>query len=596
MKKILYIVLLAIVFCVNSYAQAPVDLFDPFYEDLSIWEGCGLINDAPSVRPYPLQEIERLLQIVMEKGDAGQRRKAAEYQARFFQHIFHFGGKAEFNSAWQSSKNENQFFITPFGTLNYSLTKLLTISAYLSVNLMNTLDNENLLPAYSYSQKDIADDAGNIGKLKLLPMFNTSATFGTPEYYITAGLGRTSYGPFHDSGIFISRDAFHAGHFILTINKKKWAYNQVLLLLAATNDHSDHKDRKDSIGPQKFLASHSIDIRPLTWLSFSIIDTMSYGGRFEPMYLIPFSAFFLGQSVYSFPDNSLIGLSATVKPIRGLRIDSAFYVDDIGLNEILKFKDAKWRLAGEFGISYTMPNTHWFSFVDLNYTLVMPYMYTHVDDDDYNKPNYQNYTHHGSPLGTNLDPNSDRIHLKLKFRPLHGLDINLSDTFIRHANTTESITDIEMIKDYLARKYTTDGSVFNHPTITDRASDGSTAWKNHAFLYTTPFMRQQTIQYVNQLALDVSCHLPIVKSGGYMLFKFGYVFEANINPGVRRDIYSATKPEWYGQKMKDITDTDGNIGEAAIRAEAARQLEQWRKDAIGKQFNHYIRLSAEFAY
>ena len=298
MKKILYIVLLAIVFCVNSYAQAPVDLFDPFYEDLSIWEGCGLINDAPSVRPYPLQEIERLLQIVMEKGDAGQRRKAAEYQARFFQRPFHFGGKAEFNFA--SPDNQKQFFITPFGTLNYSLTKLLTISAYLSVNLMNTLDNENLLPAYSYSQKDIADDAGNIGKLKLLPMFNTSATFGTPEYYITAGLGRTSYGPFHDSGIFISRDAFHAGQFIFTVNKPKWAYNQVLLLLSATNDYKD----KRSIGPQKFLASHSIDIRPLTWLSFSILDTMIYGGRFEPMYLIPFSAFFLGQSIYDFPDNS----------------------------------------------------------------------------------------------------------------------------------------------------------------------------------------------------------------------------------------------------------------------------------------------------
>ena len=586
MKKILYIVLLAIVFCVNSYAQAPVDLFDPFYEDLSIWEGCGLINDAPSVRPYPLQEIERLLQIVMEKGDAGQRRKAAEYQARFFQRPFHFGGKAEFNFA--SPDNQKQFFITPFGTLNYSLMKFLTMSAYLSVNLMNTLDNESLLPAYSYSQKDIADDAGNIGKLKLLPAFNTSATFGTAEYYFTAGLGRTSYGPFHDSGIFISRDAFHAGHFILTINKKKWAYNQVLLLLAATNDH------KGSIGPQKFLASHSIDIRPLNWLSFSIIDTMSYGGRFEPMYLIPFSAFFLGQSVYSFPDNSLIGLSATVKPIRGLRIDSAFYVDDIGLNEILKFKDAKWRLAGEFGISYTMPNTHWFSFVDLNYTFVMPYMYTHVDDDDYHKPNYQNYTHHGSPLGTNLDPNSDRIHLKLKFRPLHGLDINLSNTFIRHANTTESITDISMIKDYLARQYTTDGSVFNHPTITGRAQNGGTDWKNHAFLYSTPFMRQQTIQYVNQLALDISCHLPIVKSGGYMLFKFGYVFEANINPGVRRNIYSpvSTMNGWDKKDIKDMTAAEIQ----AVKDKAAEQLADWRAKAIGKQFNHYIRLSAEFAY
>ncbi|MGP1432222.1 MAG: hypothetical protein ACTTJ4_07910 [Treponema sp.] len=585
MKKFLCAVLLfAAAYQTHLFAQAPVDLFDPFYDDLSIWEGSGLINDAPSIRPYPLQEIERLLQIVIEKGDAGQRRKAAEYQARFFQRAFHVGGKTEFNFASRGSKK--QFFITPFGTLNYSVMKFLTISAYLSVNVMNTLDNETLLPAYSYSQKDIADDAGNIGKLKILPAFNTSATFGTAEYYFTAGLGRTSYGPFHDSGIFISRDAFHAGHFILAVNKKKWAYNQVLLLLSATNDY------KTGIGPQKFIASHSIDIRPLSWLSFSIIDTMSYGGRFEPMYLIPFSAFFLGQSVYHFPDNSLIGLSATIKPVKGLRFDSAFYVDDLGLNEVLKFTDARFRIAGEFGVSYTMPNTHWFSFVDLNYTLVMPYMYTHVDDHNQNKPNYQNYTHHGAPLGTNLDPNSDRIYLKLKFRPLYGFDIDISDTFIRHANTTESIADIGMIKDYLERNYTTDGSVFNHPTITSRdGANGSTVWKNHAFLYATPFMQQKTIQYINQLAFDVSCHLPIVKSGGYMLFKLGYVFETNINPGVRNNVYlpSDTSKGWANKSIADI-------GEAEIRKEAARQLENWRANAKGKQFNHYIRLSAEVAY
>ena len=586
MKKILYIGLLIIVFCVNSYAQAPVDLFDPFYEDLSIWEGCGLINNTSSIRPYPLQEIERILQIVMEKGDAGQRRKAAEYQERFFQHVFHFGGKTEFNFARQASKNENQFFITPLAQMNYQIAKMLTVSAYVSFSLFNQLDSSFLLPVDTYSFKDIAEDHGTIvGKWRILPMFNSSITFGTPEYYLTAGLGRTSYGPFHDSGIFISRQAFHAGQFIFTVNKTKWAYNQVLLLLSATDDGGN------GLVPNKFLASHSLDIRPVPWLTFSIIDSMVYGGRFEPIYLIPFSVFFLGQSIYHFPDNSVLGMSCTIKPIHGLRLDSALYVDDLGLTEIIKFKSALWRLAGEFGVSYTMPNIHWFSFVDLNYTLVMPYMYTHVDDHDHNKPNYQNYTHHGSPLGTNLEPNSDRIQLRLKFRPLYGLDINLSDTFIRHANTTESITDISMIKNYLARQYTTNGSIFNHPTITSREANGSTGWKNHAFLYATPFMRQQTIQYVNQLALDASYHLPIVKSGGYMLFKIGYVFEANINPGVRRNIYSPndTTKGWYEKSI----DT---IGEENIRAEAARQLEQWRRDAIGKQFNHYIRLSVEIAY
>ena len=588
MKKILYIGLLVIGFCINGYAQAPVDLFDPFYEDLAIWEGSGLINDAPSIRPYPLQEIARLLQIVMEKGDAGQRRKAAEYQARFFHRAFHFGGSTEFNFASQDS--QKQFFLSPFVQLNYPVLKFLTVSAYLSLNGLNKLDNENILPAYYYSQKDIANDDGNIGKLKILPMFNTSATFGTAEYYFTAGLGRTSYGPFHDSGIFISRDAFHAGNFIFTVNKGKWAYNQVLLLLSATNDY------RGSIGPNKFLSTHSIDIRPLPWLSFSIIDSMMYGGRFEPMYLIPFSAFFLGQSVYDFPDNSLIGLSATVKPVKGLRLDTAFYADDLGFNEIIKFKDARWRMSGELGLSYTMPYTHWFSFVDLNYTFVLPYAYTHHDNHDPAARNYQNYTHRGMNLGTNLEPNSDRVQLRLKFRPLYGLDVNFSNTFIRHANTTESIDDIGMLKDYISKRYTTDGSSFNYAAITEPEGSYQSQSKQRAFLYTTPFMRQQTIQYVNQLALDVSCHLPIIKSGGYMLFKFGYIFEANINPGVGKDIYFATKPGWYDKKIENITDDDGNIGDVAIRKEAAKQLDDWRAKAKGKQFNHYIRLSAEVAY
>ena len=589
MKKFLCTVLLfAMIHTISIFAQAPVDLFDPFYEDLSIWEGCGLINDAPSIRPYPLQEIERLLQIVIEKGDADQRRKAAEYQARFFQRIFHFGGKVELNFASRGS--QKQLVISPLAKLNYSITKLLTISAYISVNGLNKLDNENLLPAYSYPQKDIANDDVNIGKLKILPAFNTSATFGTSEYYFTAGMGRTSYGPFHDSGIFISRDAFHAGQFIFTVNKKKWAYNQVLLLLSATNDYKE----TESIGPNKFLSSHSLDIRPLPWLSFSIIDSMIYGGRFEPMYLIPFSAFFLGQSVYDFPDNSLIGVSATVKPIKGLRLDAAFYADDLGFNEIVRFKDAKCRMSGETGLSYTMPYSHWFSFVDLNYTFVFPYTYTHHDHHDPAARNYQNYTHRGRNLGSNLEPNSDRIQLRLKFRPLYGLDINLSNTFIRHANVTESIDDIVMLKDYFSKKYTTDGSSFNYAAVTEPEGKYQSQSKKRAFLYSNPFMRQQTIQYVNQLALDVSCHLPILKSGGSMLFKIGYVFEANINPGVRRNIYSPVD-EMKGWDEKDIKDmTAEEIRK--VKNKADEQLAEWRAKAIGQQFNHYIRLSAEIAY
>ena len=66
------------------FSQVAVDIFDPFYEDLSVWQDVGLITDAPQLKPYPLQEIKRILEIVIEKGDAGQARIAKEYQNRFF--------------------------------------------------------------------------------------------------------------------------------------------------------------------------------------------------------------------------------------------------------------------------------------------------------------------------------------------------------------------------------------------------------------------------------------------------------------------------------------------------------------------------------
>ena len=48
------------------FAQISVDVFDPFYDDLTVWENAGLINDPPSIRPFPIQEIKRILSIVSE--------------------------------------------------------------------------------------------------------------------------------------------------------------------------------------------------------------------------------------------------------------------------------------------------------------------------------------------------------------------------------------------------------------------------------------------------------------------------------------------------------------------------------------------------
>lgn len=587
--------ILAFLFClVRGFGQAAVDVFDPFYEDLTVWENIGLINDAPAVRPYPLQEIKRILNIVAEKGDETQARRAAEYINRFFGRIFHFGGLAEFGLS--APKLKRELILSPFTDINLSLSGIFTASANLHVFLTNKLNKDAPYPLYLNSPYDLADDPVRAGSFYVLPMFNSGIAVGTPEYYFTAAVARTHYGPFHGSSLVVGSQAFHQGQFNFVINKPKWTYSQSFLALTAADDFGGSKR------PGKFLAVHTLQIRPLTWLSFGIIDSIIYGGRFEPIYLIPFSIFFVSQGLYDFPDNSLIGLTFTVKPVKGLKIDGVLYSDDLGFNEIVKFKkDAKWRISGQFGISYTMPETHWFVFADLNYTFVTPYTYTHVGSYDSSLSNNENYTHNGGSLGSNLDPNSDRLKLKLKFRPLYGMELDFHNTFIRHANINESIDDIYILKDYFAKQYNTDGSVSNHATISRPDKQTGTFNKGHAFLFSTPFMKQRTIQYINQLGLDLSCHFPILKSGGKIIFKIGYVFEADVNPGVRRMIYNAKNSfkNWNEKDIEELAVQEGKTAEEIkeiIYGEASLQLEQWRQRAAGRDFNHYLRLSVRIAY
>jgi len=574
MKNKIFIAIFIIMgFCV--FSQAAVDIFDPLYEDIRIWEKRGLLNDLSSLRPYPLQEIERILNIVIEKGTEKQIKKAQEYKKRLFGSIFHYGGMTELGI--KVPKKQRDILLAPLLDMNISIHRLLTASAHANFSLLNKLPKEEGLPAFQFSKRDIMEDSTSIGSFSLLPMFNSGIAVGTPEYYFTAGMARTSFGPFDENNILIGEQAFHSGQFIFVVNKEKFTYNQALLAISASND------RGGSCSPQKFTAAHSITYRPLSWISVGLVDIVTYGGRFEPIYLLPLSVFFVGQSIYNFADASMLGLTIGIKPIDGLKIDTVLLADDIGFNEIVKFKkDAKWRMAGQFGVSYAMPKDHWFSFADINYTLVTPYCYTSVHNHDRTKPNYENYTHNGEPLGSNLPPNSDRIRVKAQFTPLEGLAINVSNTFIRHANVTESVYDPVILKDYLKQgDYSTDGSVFNHSAIIELKNNKINT--EHSFLKSTPFLTQQTIQYINQLGLEGVVNLPILKSGGSIQFKMGYTFETNINPGVNNHIYDGAI---------DVTGLD----DTQILEAANKKLKEWREKAVGKEFNHYFNIGVKISY
>ncbi|ULQ59718.1 hypothetical protein K7I13_14885 [Brucepastera parasyntrophica] len=570
MKKKLIILLFAACFGINSFAQVAADPLDFFYTDLVIWETMGLVGPLPAARPYPLQLVKQILETVIEQGDATQRGIAESHYGRFFNRFFSVGGKTQISYEFMSG--DMQLEVAPAVDINLMLNRFLTVSGSLDIWATNRLPSDALLPEHQMSERDIIEDNARIGSFYILPSLNTSAAVGTSEYYFQVGLMRGSFGPFQENGVIVGQQALHSGQFTFVIHKPKWTFNLSLYALSATNDV-----KTDKFYPEKYLSLHSIDFHPFDWLSISVLESMMYGGRFDIMYLIPFSAYMISQGNTGFNDNSFIGGTFTVKPLKGLKIDGVLYADDLSFNDIIKLQwETKWRLAGQIGAAYAPPSSGIFTRVSFDYTMVTPYCYTHKADDNRNKYdiNYQNYTHAGQSFGASLDPNSDRFNLKATFRPLEKLDIDLVGTLIRHGNVNENI-GYKWVKEYLTKDiYNTDGSIHNNDDSLD---------SGHAYWDSTPFLTQNTLQYIWQVGFDAVCRLPVLKTGGYMVFRAGYRFECNINANINRSIY----------KYDETLDPDDD---AAIEARAKEQLAVWRNSATGRELNHYVFVGFEYFY
>jgi len=563
-KIILAIILSGI--SIGLSAQVAADPLDYFYTDLNVWETSGIINNLPASRPYPLQIVKEILATVIDQGDTTQRKIAEAHYRRFFGRILSYGGKTE--AAIDTENSFKQLSIALSFDINYEMEEHLTLSASIDGWATNKLFGQEVVPSWNYSGKDIISDNARVGPMWILPSINSSIAAGTTEYYLNAGLMRGSFGPFPDNGVIVGRQALHGGQYSFAVNKPFWGINVSMYSLSATG-----ADDGDSFYPEKFLAVHNLEFRPFKWLSVSLLESVMYGGRMELMYLLPLSPYMISQGVAGLNDNSYIGGMFTVKPVDGLKIDGVLYADDLSFNDLIMLDfDTKMRFAGQLGASYAPRKSGIFTLASFDYTMVTPYTYSHKPDDSLSltQPNFQNYQHAGNSFGAALDPNSDRVNLKLKLRPLEGIDFDVVGVLIRHANVNEGMDD-KWIKEYVtADTYITDGSLLN--------SSGSNV--GHAFFYSTPFLTQDTLQYIWQTGFDATCRLPVLKTGGYMVFRFGYRFEANMNGGVNEQVY-----------VFDAAADDDNY-----RDIAAAQLSAWRDQAIGTIFNNYISAGFEYFY
>ncbi|MDC7221290.1 MAG: hypothetical protein PQJ59_15245 [Spirochaetales bacterium] len=536
MKKIsLVLIFLALILSQG----AALDINDPsdnLYRDLEYWQELGFYRHLPEVRPYSAQLILSLLERVMIKDHSVQRQLALSYYEQINRGL-RLDGELELTSG-----AGREGIAETTGSANFMIRGMIDekVSVWGEVSANGIVEQEEVdyymydpsVPYGDRSESNVVDDISEVGGVALLQASTGMFSYGTENLYANIGVSRSSFGPYWGDSVVISSEASSQGHMELTWRKDHFSYTMLLLELVGTDYYGEGSFS------EKYMALHSYNWAPFDWLDVGFFESVVWGERLEPLYLMPFTYFFYNQGMAGFDDNSLMGLKYRILTENRVEFNGILYVDDIGFNELIEADfDTKIKIAFETGASWT-PARSWLDKINLDYTAVFPYMYTHglqsdyedgyeagdtdgdgdVDYDDLYDMNCTNYSHNGENLGVTLSPNSDRISLSTRWRATPKTQFIFRSNWIRHGNASSENVD----GDY----DTTDGSLWDN-------GFSLSGWPDFASEF--EFLTQDVLEKVLQFGVDMetSVALPFhVREDQVALdVGMGYTFERIWNSG-----------------------------------------------------------------
>ena len=191
--------------------------------------------------------------------------------------------------------------------------------------------------------------------------------------------------------------------------------------------------KDSSLTFQNLFSVTMYQLRYKNFISFELIDAVVYPKRFELGYISPVTNnFFYQNNVGDFDNMALtFNLKAQYPGLGNLWL--SLFVDEMDLTSNLFTLDRQM-IALQGGINILLPFLS-FSSLQLSYTRVNPYCYTH--NRNFN-PWYGDlrmetgYTNNGVSLGYYLPPNSDELLLRFKTMPAKNVSAHLQYQLIRH--------------------------------------------------------------------------------------------------------------------------------------------------------------------
>lgn len=180
---------------------------------------------------------------------------------------------------------------------------------------------------------------------------------------------------------------------------------------------------------EKFIASHTLTLRPFKGLDVSLGESIVYSDKLEILYLIPVTFFRLADHYLSRQHNSAgnnAQFFASVSSrghLKNTHLYSTLFIDEITLNGLFDSQSQRNQIGFTLGASVTdLPINNLTA--KLEYSKIYPYAYDHfISTTTYESASYT--------LGHWMGNNADQVYASLKYRFLRGLEAKVWARYIR---------------------------------------------------------------------------------------------------------------------------------------------------------------------
>ncbi len=419
----------------------------------------GVINLNSSVKPYSRMQIAEFL---------AQAEKSMELNSRQKQEVAFY--LKDFNKELHNDKNFKKRFDVFYHsdtTFKFSTNIILGGRAYLNSNgfeqhrwngaeFYATMGNNLALYGSlrdNYESTGLADPQyltqhrGAVYKLGANKKDYSETRGGIVYSWRTGSIGLVkdhfTWGNNYNGAHIFSGNTPSFAHIKFNLKPVKWLeFNYFHGWLASEVEDSSasynlYNDTR-RVFANKYIASNLITIQPWKKLYLSFGNSIIYSdGNINAAYLIPFLFYKSVDHSYNGSRNSAghntqMFFDLSSRQIKKTHLYTGVFIDEISTTNMFNTEKQSNFISIKIGARVTdvLSNLS----VTAEYTHTKPFAYTHfIESLTYESNNYT--------LGHYLKDNADELYLSVRYKPIRGLDIDLSYTYFRKGEDHQKILE-----------------------------------------------------------------------------------------------------------------------------------------------------------